>query len=118
MAPANTTTRSQQRRPDGSWHLRAEGAAPPPPPPQQPTITPSWRIPIGLAWAILVFAVVGSVTIAGLLFDLRRDIRDLKNGVWTIEDQRELARVASQSGLMLPDTVDIVRRRLTPHAQP
>lgn len=111
---SGTPSRRIKREPE--W-----GLPPPPPaapPQQQPTISPSWRIPIGLAWAILVFAVVGSVTTAGLLWDLRQDIRDLKNGVWTIEDQRELQRVASQGGLFLPDTVDIVRRRLTGPRQP
>lgn len=118
MTPVRMTTTTRQRRERDGYLVPDPPPPPAAPPPQPPTISPSWRIPIGLAWAILVFAVMASVAIAGLLADLRQDIRDLKNGVWTIEDQRELQRVASQGGLLLPDTVDIVRRRLTGPHQP
>lgn len=114
MAGDNTGSRSQQRRPDGSWHLRQDDAPSPPDPPpaQEPTVGPGWRITIGAAWAIAAFVVPFLLFVAWQQWEIRQSIKDLRYGVWTIEDQEEFARLAAQGGLMLPDPREVVRRRL------
>lgn len=107
MAGANGGTHSRRISRQQDWHL----PPPPPPPPERPrthTFTPNDRVTLSAVGAILALL----LTLAWQAWEIRRDIRDIRYGTWTIEDQREFQRLAGQGGLMLPDTVEVIRRRL------
>lgn len=109
---AMAATNTQRVRRDRDAYMTPSPPPPPAPPHQPPTITPSWRIPLSLAWAIVVFAVTIGGGLLWQAWEIRQSVRDLRYGVWTIEDQRELTRMAAQGGVILPDAVEVVRRRL------
>lgn len=113
MPMANGGTHSRRIPRQADWHL----PAPPPPPPERPTrhtFSPNDRVTLSAVGAVLALL----LTLAWQAWEIRRDIRDLRYGTWTIEDQREFQRIAAQGGLILPDTVEVVRRRLASPVTP
>ena len=102
-----TPSRRIQR---GHGHLIAAHAKPPPEPPEhRHTFSPRDRITLATATSIGGLLLL----LIGLAVGIRQDIRDLRYSVWTIEDQTEWIRLASEkSGLALPDARDAIRRRL------